>query len=86
MTVDLVILLVGFVPSPETNKIAKMLGLQSGADGFLLSADEHVQDNSTNIPGVFLSGAIKGPACIVNTIADARATALQVKAFLNTKT
>jgi heterodisulfide reductase subunit A2 len=85
MTVDLVVLLVGFVPRPETRKISQMLGLQSGPDGFLLSADEHVQDNSTSVPGVFLAGAVKGPACIVNSIADARATALQVKTYLNGK-
>ncbi|MCX6267652.1 MAG: FAD-dependent oxidoreductase [Bacteroidetes bacterium] len=82
MAVDLMILLVGFVPSPETRKIAAMLGLKSGPDGFLLSSDEHLQDNSTTIPGVFLTGAVKGPACIVNTIADARATAMQVRTFL----
>ena len=85
MTVDLMILLVGFVPGPETRKIADMLGLQTGPDGFLVPVDEHVKDNSTSIPGFFLTGAVKGPACIVNTIADARATALQLKAYLNNR-
>lgn len=85
MKVDMMVLLVGFVASPETRLIANMLGLESGADGFLLSADEHVQDNGTTIPGVFIAGAIKGPACIVNTMADARATAMQVKTYLETK-
>jgi heterodisulfide reductase subunit A len=85
MKVDMLVLMVGFVASKETRLIANMLGLASGADGFLLSADEHVQDNSTAIPGVFLAGAIKGPACIVNTMADARATALQVKTYLESQ-
>jgi len=85
MTVDMMVLLVGFIPRPETLKIATMLGLESGTDGFLLSADEHFQDNSTSIAGVFLAGAVKGPACIVNTIADARATAMQVKAYLEAR-
>ena len=85
MNVDLMVLLVGFVPGPESRKIAKMLGLATGPDGFLISADEHVQDNCTAIPGVFLAGAVKGPACIVNAIADARATAMQVKSYLNGK-
>ena len=85
MTVDLMVLLVGFMPRPETRKIATMLGLTPGPDGFLLSADEHFQDNSTSIAGVFLAGAVKGPACIVNTIADARAAALQVKAYLEAR-
>ncbi len=83
ITVDMIVLLVGFMPRPETREIAKMLGLESGPDGFLLSSDEHVKDNSTSIPGVFLAGAVKGPACIVNTIADARATAFQVKEFVD---
>jgi len=83
MTVDLLILLVGFVPSPETRKLASILGLKTGNDGFLLSKDEHTQDNITSVPGVFLTGALKGPTTIVNSIADARATALQVQIFLN---
>jgi len=82
MTVDVLILLVGFIPSVETNKLASMLGLQTGDDGFLLSMDEHTQDNNTAIPGVFLTGALKGPTSIINSIADARSTALQVQVYL----
>ncbi len=83
MTVDMVVLLVGFVPRPETRIISDMLKLQTGSDGFLSPVDEHFKDNNTTIPGLFLTGAVKGPACIVNSIADARATAVQVKAYLN---
>lgn len=86
MTVDLMVLLVGFVPSPETVRLAKMLGLSVGADGFLKSMDEHIGDNNSGIPGVFITGAVKGPSCIVNNIADARSTALQAISFLNAKT
>jgi len=85
MTVDLMVLLVGFVPSPETMKISTMLGLQKGVDGFLKPEDEHLRDNDTVVPGVFIAGAVKGPSCIVNTIADARSTALQVVAYLKSK-
>jgi heterodisulfide reductase subunit A len=82
ITVDLLVLLVGFVPSSETNRIAGMLGLPVGQDRFLLTTDEHTADNSTILPGVFLTGSLKGPSGIVNTIADARATAIQVIQFL----
>ena len=84
MTVDLLVLLVGFVPSPETKRLASMLGLKSGVDGFLASADEHLMDNNTVVPGVFLAGTVKGPATISNSIADARATALQVDHYFKT--
>ncbi|MEI7661547.1 MAG: FAD-dependent oxidoreductase [Bacteroidota bacterium] len=82
MTVDLVVLLVGFVPGRETARMTALLGLKTGTDGFLSPADEHFKDNSTGVPGLFIAGAVKGPACIVNTIADARATALQVKEYM----
>ncbi|MGA2821938.1 MAG: FAD-dependent oxidoreductase [Bacteroidales bacterium] len=82
MKVDLLILLVGFVASPETRRLAAMLGLKEGEDRFLCPADEHTITNSTAIPGVFLAGTVKGPAGIANTITDARSTALQVAAYL----
>lgn len=85
MHVDMVVLLVGFVPSPGTREIAKMLGLEVGPDGFLNSLDEHFDDNATTVPGVFIAGAIKGPATVANTIADARATAQQITSWLKTK-
>ena len=83
MTVDLLVLLVGFVPRPETSTLASMLGLPTGQDRFLTSLDEHIKNNDTTVPGVFLAGAVKGPSCIANTIADARSTAIQVMSYLN---
>jgi heterodisulfide reductase subunit A len=82
MKVDLLILLVGFIPSPETRRLAAMLGLNEADDRFLCPADEHTGTNSTKIPGVFLAGTVKGPAGIANTLTDARATALQVATYL----
>jgi heterodisulfide reductase subunit A len=83
ITVDLLILLAGMVPSPGTARLAEMLGIAVGDDRFLLPADEHTLANTTNAPGVFVAGAVKGPACISTTIADGRAAALQVAAYLN---
>ena len=80
--IDLLVLLVGFVPSPETQRLASMLGLKEGDDRFLCPADEHTFTNSTSVPGVFLAGTVKGPSGLANTITDARATALQVASYL----
>ncbi|MFH1160322.1 MAG: FAD-dependent oxidoreductase [bacterium] len=82
MTVDLLVLLVGFVSSPETQRLAGMLGVPAGEDRFLLPEDAHIQSNSTGQPGVFLAGAAKGPVCIPNTIADAGAAALKIYEYL----
>ncbi|MBN1198967.1 MAG: CoB--CoM heterodisulfide reductase iron-sulfur subunit A family protein [Bacteroidales bacterium] len=83
MTVDLLVLLVGFIPSAETNQLASMLEIPIGEDGFLEPVDEHTLTNSAQHPGVFLAGALKGPVCISETFADARATAVQMAAYLN---
>ena len=83
LNVDLVILLAGFMPSPETKRLASMLGLVAGEDGFLDPGDEHILANATSVPGVFLAGAVKGPVSVQNTIADAQAAAVQIENFLN---
>jgi len=83
LNVDLVILLAGFMPSPETKRLASMLGLITGDDGFLDPGDEHILANATSVPGVFLAGAVKGPVSVQNTIADAQAAAVQIENYLN---
>ena len=59
-----------------------MLGLIAGSDGFLDPCDEHILANLTSVPGVFLAGAVKGPVSVQNTIADARAAAVQIENYL----
>jgi heterodisulfide reductase subunit A len=82
MTVDLLILLTGFVPSPGTRKMIEMLNLKSGDDHFIKPVDEHLKRNYTNIPGVFIAGASGGPKCIAETITDARAASIEIAAYL----
>lgn len=85
LTVDLVVLLAGFVPGRDTAGIARTAGLAAGNDGFLTPGDEHLVNNATVVPGVFLAGTVKGPCSIAGTIADARSTALQVMEYLQEK-
>ena len=82
MSVDLLVLMVGFVPSEGTRKIADMLTLNFDADGFISATDEHTMTNVSNIRGVFLAGTCTGPRTITNTITDARAAAAKVAGFL----
>ncbi|MCX6287383.1 MAG: FAD-dependent oxidoreductase [Bacteroidetes bacterium] len=86
MTVDLLILLTGFVPAIGTSAICGMLGLKSGTDGFVNSADSHTSNNSSGVPGVFLAGALKGPISIGEAIADARAAAVQLAGYIKSTT
>jgi heterodisulfide reductase subunit A len=82
MNVDLLVLMVGMEPSSGTRKIAQMLGLDMEASHFMKPADRHVHPNVTNIPGVFIAGSCSSPKSIADTIADARAAAMEIKKYL----
>lgn len=84
ITVDLLVLLVGFVPKPETLRLAKLLGITIGEDRFLEPVDEHTRFTQTGKAGVFLAGTTKGPLSIASTIADAGEAALQIHNYLKT--
>ena len=82
MNVDLLVLMVGFIPSKGTVKIGKMLDIDFEDDGFIKNADEHTMTNVSSKSGVFLAGTCTGPRTISNTITDARAAAAKVASFL----
>lgn len=82
MEVDLLVLMVGFVPSEGTKKIASLLNLEMSNYGFIKNIDEHTMTNVTSIPGVFIAGTCTSPKTITNTITDARAAAAKVASYL----
>jgi len=82
MTVDMLVLMVGMVPSVGTIKIGKMLGLNFGPNGFLKSMDQHTMTTITNVPGVFMAGTCAAPRPINNVFVDARAAAMTTASYL----
>lgn len=85
LTVDLVVLMVGITPQPETEDILNSLGLPHNEDGFVEVKDAHTAATKTNTEGVFVAGACIGPTNITDSINSARAAALQVHSYLNHK-
>lgn len=81
MTVDLLVLMVGFVPSEGTTQLAKSLNLNMEHNGFIKTADEHTMTNITSHPGVFVAGTSVAPRTIENTIIDGRSAALSIHAW-----
>jgi heterodisulfide reductase subunit A2 len=82
MSVDLLVLMVGMVPSEGTKKIGTMLGLNFGANGFLKSQDQHSLSVVSNVPGVFFAGCCVAPRTITNVFADSRSAALMTSSYL----
>lgn len=83
MNVDLLVLMVGFVPSEGTKEMGKMLGLEFGVNGFYKTADQHTLTNVSNVPGVFFAGSCTAPETITHTITDARAAAAKIASYLS---
>jgi heterodisulfide reductase subunit A2 len=82
LTVDLLVLMVGFVPSEGSKHVAGLLGLRMSSAGFIGTIDEHTLTNSTSVPGVFVAGGASAPRTITNTLTDARAAALKIASYL----
>ncbi len=83
INVDILVLLVGFIPSEGTRKTAEMLGLTLGVNGFFKTADQHTMTNYSTLPGVFFAGTCIGPNTITNAITDARAAATAIDIYLS---
>ena len=80
--VDLLVLMVGFIPSKGTIEIGKLMQLEFGTNGFYKTKDQHTLTNVSNIPGVFFAGSCTGPKTITNTVSDARAAVTTVASYL----
>lgn len=83
MNVDLMILMVGMVPSSSSKLMAGMLGVHFSADGFVHHEDEHLGSNITNQAGIFTAGTVSGPMSITDTVNDARSAALKIVQYIN---
>lgn len=83
INVDLLVLLVGCIPSEGTRKMASLLGLKLGFNGFFKTTDQHTMTNYSDIPGIFFAGTCIGPNTITNAITDARAAATAIDIYLS---
>lgn len=76
-----VVLMVGMQPSSTIS--VNGTPLKTNINGFLAPAS-HLNPNTTDIAGLFIAGACKGPKTITETLADAKAATLEVDTYLNT--
>ena len=83
MTLDLLVLMCGMEKSDGINQIQKMLNINEDNDGFIANADSYIGLNRSNEAGVFVAGACTSPKTLPDTIAEARAAAIEVYNYLN---
>ncbi len=75
---DLVVLATAMQPRQDSQELAKMLGIEVDAHGFLTELEGNMQPVETVRAGIFLAGAGSGPKDIPETVAQASGAAGKV--------
>lgn len=78
VTLDLLVLMSGMVCNSENAKVASMLALPNDSDGFFMSTDNIMNINCSPKKGIYYAGACTGPKTVPETLAEARAAALEI--------
>jgi heterodisulfide reductase subunit A-like polyferredoxin len=80
---DLVVLSVGMRPrQPETAQFHDLLKASLGSDGYFMEKHPELAPVETAVEGVLLAGTVQGPKDIVDTVAQASATAAKASVYL----
>jgi heterodisulfide reductase subunit A len=80
--VDIVVLSCGIEAPKDLPDVARVLGLQRSADGFLLEAHPKLRPVETNTDGIFIAGAAQGPKDIPDSVAQAKGAAASALAMV----
>lgn len=85
MTLDLLVLMCGMEKNQSVDRLQEMLGIKSNDDGFIKTESSYLGINKTENQGVFVAGCCTGPKTLPDTIAEARAVAVEVFNYINNK-
>ena len=79
---DTLVLMSGMVCNQSAQQLARMARLDIDDDGFLRSRDNVYNILSSNRPGIFYAGACTGTKTVPETLAEARAAAVEIHNYL----
>ncbi len=83
LTADLLVLMSGMLCNEDTASLASMVRAEVDSDGFMRSRDNIYRINESNRPGIFFAGACTGTKTVPETVAEARAAALDIYNYLS---
>jgi heterodisulfide reductase subunit A len=76
--VDMVVLAVGLIPSPGSEELSRMLGIQRDSDGWFSELDYNGSPTDTDKGGIYVAGMCQAPKDIPDAVAQASAVAAGV--------
>ena len=80
---DLVVLSVSLVPPEGLKELADMLKLRLSPDGFVQEAHTRMKPVNTSMDGIYVAGCAQGPKDVPESIAQAKAAALEAAILLS---
>lgn len=85
ITVDLLVLLVGMVPSSLSSSLMATGGIAASPDGFMHPVQRFSGMNLAAQPGLFMAGACAGPRSIPEAISDGRSAAIELFNYIKNR-
>jgi heterodisulfide reductase subunit A len=82
---DLIILSTAMIPPKDVNQLSDLLGIKVGPDGFLQEAHAKLRPVESNVRGIYIAGACRGPTDIPISIIQAKAAASEADSELRKK-
>jgi heterodisulfide reductase subunit A len=80
--VSMVVLNSSFRPSPETEKLAEILGIEMDETGWVKERDPNAGALESNRPGIFLAGCVHGPRDGTDTVNEGKGAAMAAHSIL----
>ena len=75
LNVDMLILAPALEPAADSSKLAQILGIPQGDDGFFIEKEPDLDSVDTSREGIFIAGCAQSPKDVPDTVAQAEATA-----------
>ena len=85
ITLDLLVLMAGMLAGNTISNVARGLDIAEDSDGFLTSKDNVAGVVMSNRKGIFFAGACTGTKTVPETLAEAKAAALEIHLYLSEK-
>jgi Heterodisulfide reductase, subunit A and related polyferredoxins len=83
LSLDLLVLMVGMVPSEHTQQFGDQLNVKSEEDRFIADNCQVLTAQNSGIKnGIFVAGTAKNPLTVKETLADAKSVAINVHFYL----
>jgi heterodisulfide reductase subunit A len=81
-TMDLLVLMSGMRPSASGKAVGDLLEMSVEEDGYFAVRSGIAAGQRSPLPGLFLAGTATGPKTLPETLADARAAAVEIDRYL----